>query len=135
MASAPSDPTPILGRVDRDGRLVAADAQLAALQAEAGSRVGAELALPQVAAIARLARRLGVPVSRPATAAGSDYDVELWVRATPEGEEVSLSIERWSIVPCTPMSAGIASDGGIRRIAVISGARSPTHNVQAANPK
>ena len=99
MASAPSDPTPILGRVDRDGRLVAADAQLAALQAEAGSRVGAELALPQVAAIARLARRLGVPVSRPATAAGADYDVELWVRATPEGEEVSLSIERWSVVP------------------------------------
>ena len=99
MASAPSDRMPVLGRVDRDGRLVAADAQLAALQAEAGSRVGAELALPQVAAIARLARRLGVPVSRPATAAGADYDVELWVRATPDGEEVALSIERWSVCP------------------------------------
>ena len=97
MASAPSAPIPVLGRVDRDGRLVAADAPLAALQAEAGSRVGAELALPQLAAIARLARRLGVPVSRPATVAGADYDVELWVRATPDGDEIALSIERWSV--------------------------------------
>ena len=108
MASAPSNPTPIVGRVDRHGRLVAADAQLAALQAEAGSRVGGELALPQIAAIVRLARRLGVPVSRPATAAAADHDVELWVRAIPEGDEVALSIERWAIVPAAaPRLAGL----------------------------
>ncbi|HEX6218621.1 MAG TPA: HAMP domain-containing sensor histidine kinase [Sphingomicrobium sp.] len=99
MASAPSEPRPVTGRVDRNGRLVAADPELAALQSEAGSTLGSELALPQIAAIARLARKLGVPVSRPAVAAGADQDYELWVRATPEGDDVALAIERWTAVP------------------------------------
>ena len=58
MASAPSDRPPVRGKVDRDGRLVSADPDLAALQTEAGSELGAELALPQIATIARLARKL-----------------------------------------------------------------------------
>src|SRR5690349_10341325 len=99
MASAPSDPRPVLGRVDRHGRLIAADPELAGLQSEAGSGIGAELALPQIASIARLARKLGVPVSRPAVAAGTDQDYDLWVRATPDGDDVDLSIERWVPVP------------------------------------
>lgn len=99
MASAPSEPGTVYGRVDRDGRLVAADPELAALQSEAGSSLGSEVALPQIAAIARLARKLGVPVSRPAVAAGVDQDYELWVRATPEGDDVALAIERWTAVP------------------------------------
>lgn len=102
MASAPTDWGPVHGRVDRDGRLVSADPQLAALQAEAGSRVGAELALPQIAAIARLALKLGVPVSRPAVAAAAEQDIELWVRATPRGDEVELSLERWIYRPPSP---------------------------------
>ncbi len=96
MASAPSDPKPVLGRVDRSGRLVSADPELASLQTEAGSRVGAELALPQIAAIARLALKLGVPVVRPAVAAGAEQDIDMLVRATPDGDEVALSLERWS---------------------------------------
>ena len=40
-----------------------------------------------------------MPIYRNATAAGADHDVELWVRATPEGEEVSLSLERWIYRP------------------------------------
>ena len=108
MASAPSDPHPVLGRVDRNGRLVAADPELAALQAEAGAGLGAELALPQSASIARLARKLGVPVSRPALAAGAEQDYELWVRATPEGDDIALSIERWVPVPARrPRLAGL----------------------------
>jgi hypothetical protein len=108
MASAPSNPGPVLGRIDRDGRLVSADPELAALQAEAGSRLGDELALPQVAAIAKLARKLGVPVSRPAIAAGAEQDVELWVRATPEGDEVALSLERWIYrAPAPPRLSGL----------------------------
>jgi hypothetical protein len=99
MASAPSDPRPIIGRVDRNGRLIAADPELAALQSEAGSSIGAELALPQIAAIARLARKLGVPVSRPALVGGADQDYELWVKAQPDGDDIALSIERWVTVP------------------------------------
>ncbi|MEO8547927.1 MAG: PAS domain-containing sensor histidine kinase, partial [Sphingomicrobium sp.] len=97
MASAPSEPRPVLGRVDRAGRLVAADPELATLQMEAGSSIGATLALPQVAAVARLARKLGIPVSRPAVAAGADHDIDLWVRAVPDGEEVSLTLEGWTV--------------------------------------
>ncbi|HUG45607.1 MAG TPA: PAS domain-containing sensor histidine kinase [Sphingomicrobium sp.] len=102
MASAPSDPKPILGKVDGAGRLVAADPELERLQVEAGSRVGASLALPQLAAIARIARRLGIPVSRRALAAGKDQDVDMWVRAVPQGDEVALSMEQWSARPASP---------------------------------
>ena len=99
MATAPSDRGPVRGRLDGQDRLISADPDLVALQVEAGSHVGSQLALPQIAAIARLARNLGVPIYRNAIAAGADHDVELWVRATPEGEEVSLVLERWIYRP------------------------------------
>jgi anti-sigma regulatory factor (Ser/Thr protein kinase) len=99
VASAPADRRPVMGRVDRVGRLVAADPELAALQMEAGSTIGGTLALPQVAAVARLARKLGIPVARPAVAAGSDHDIDLWVRAVPQGDEVSLALEGWTVRP------------------------------------
>lgn len=96
MASAPSEPRAVLGRVDKAGRLISADAELEALQREAGSAIGHTLALPQIAAIAELARKLGIPVSRPAIAASLERDIELWVNATPEGDEVALSLEGWT---------------------------------------
>lgn len=99
MASAPSDPRSVAGRVDQSGRLIAADPELEALQKEAGSNLGQTFALPQVAAVAQLARKLGIPVARPAVAASADHDLELWVRATPEGDEVTLAIEGWTIRP------------------------------------
>jgi signal transduction histidine kinase len=99
MASAPSEPPPVLGRLDRDGRLIAADERLEALQRQAGSRIGEMLALPQVAAIAQLARKLRIPVARPALAASADEDIELWVSATPQGDEVALSLEGWTVRP------------------------------------
>ena len=96
MASLPSDPKPILGRVDSNGRLIAADPELERLQTEAGSRIGATLALPQLAAVARVASRLQIPVSRRVLAAGREQDVDMWVRAVPEGDEVALTVERWT---------------------------------------
>lgn len=101
MASATSDPRPILGRVDSGGRLTAADPELERLQVEAGSRLGASLALPQLAAIVRIARRLGIPLSRRVLAAGRGQDVDMWVRAVPEDGEVALTIERWSARPAS----------------------------------
>ena len=97
MASVPSEPRPVLGRLDRSGRLIAADPELEALQREAGSELGQMLALPQVAAVAQLARKLGTPVGRPAIAASTDNDIELWVNARPEGDEVALSLEGWTV--------------------------------------
>ena len=99
MASAPSEPRPVLGRLDRSGRLIAADPELETLQREAGSELGQMLALPQVAAVAQLARKLGTSVGRPAVAASADNDIELWVNAKPEGEEIALSLEGWTVRP------------------------------------
>lgn len=113
VASAPGEPRPVTGRVDRSGRLVAADSELEALQREAGAKVGQALALPQVAAVADLARKLRTAVSRPAIAAGSEQDIDLWVHATPEGEDVFLSLEGWTERPAAgPRLAAILGGGG-----------------------
>jgi PAS domain-containing protein/two-component sensor histidine kinase len=89
----------VLGRLDRDGRLVEAQPPLAALHRAAGGEEGGPLAIPQVATLARLAARLGITVSRPALAADAEADVELWVRAEPDAEGVALEITGWTRRP------------------------------------
>ena len=112
MASAPSEPRPVLGRLDRGGRLISADPELETLQREAGSALGQPLALPQIAAVAELARKLRTAVARPALAASTNHDIELWVRATPEGEEIALSLEGWTVrAPPGPRLAAILGGG------------------------
>lgn len=95
MASAAGEGGLVCGRVDREGRLVEADVMLGRLQQEAGADIGERLMLPQLAAVARLVRKLGIAVARPAVVAGRDYDIELWVRGEPEGDDVLLTIESW----------------------------------------
>ena len=112
MASVPSEPRPVLGRLDRSGRLIAADPELEALQREAGSELGQMLALPQVAAVAQLARKLRTPVGRPAVAASAENDIELWVNAKPEGDEIALTLEGWTVRPAAgPRLASILGGG------------------------
>ena len=99
MASAPSEPRPIVGRLDKAGRLVAADPELESLQRQAGSGLAQRLALPQVASVAELARKLGTSVTRPAVVASADHDIELWVQATPQGDEIILELQGWTERP------------------------------------
>ena len=102
MASAAKTRGPVRGRLDKSGRLIEADSELEALQRDAGSAIGQQLAIPQLAAIARLARDLGTPVSRPAIAASADEDIEMWVSARPRDDEgVDLSLERWRASPAS----------------------------------
>ena len=102
----------MLGRLDRSGRLVSADPELEALQREAGASLGQPLALPQIAAVADLARKLGTAVSRPALAASTDHDIELWVQARPEGDEIALSLEGWTVrAPPGPRLAALLGGG------------------------
>lgn len=89
----------IHGRLDGDMRLVEADPPLAALHARAGGVSGGVLAVPQIANVARLARRLGIVVSRGVLAADGEADLELWVRAEPRGESVELAIAGWAERP------------------------------------
>ena len=109
MASAPDSKPPVTARVDALGRLVEADPMLAELQVEAGSRLGARLALPQLAAIARLVRKLGISVSRQAVVAAPAHDLEMWVRADPDGEDVLLTVEQWKQRPPAPSRLEVAA--------------------------
>jgi signal transduction histidine kinase len=86
----------VTGRLDRDGRLVEAQPRLAALHRAAGGEDGGPLAIPQLAALARLAARLGITISRPALAAEGDSDLELWVRAEPGEAGVALELSGWT---------------------------------------
>jgi anti-sigma regulatory factor (Ser/Thr protein kinase) len=98
MASLPVQP-PITARVDEAGRLMAADPPLLALQEQAGARLGAALSVPQLAALARLAARLGVAITRSVMTATEDEDLELLVRAEPDEAGVTLAVERWTARP------------------------------------
>lgn len=98
------------GQVDREGHLVAADARLMQLHVAAGGKAGGAVAIPQIATLARLARTLGILVSRPVIAAEGDADLELLVRARPEGDMIHLSIGGWTVLPIMPPPAEIAAD-------------------------
>lgn len=90
------------GRVDAQGRLIEAEPQLRALQESAGGAVGGAIAVPQIATLARLAHRLGILVSRCVVAADGVSDLDLWVRAKPDGDEVALSVGGWTRRPARP---------------------------------
>lgn len=82
-------------RVDASDRLVAADPPIVNLNARAGGSLGSPLALPPLAGVTRLARRLGIVVSRSVVVGDSGGDVELWVRAEPQEDGVRLEVSGW----------------------------------------
>ncbi|MFL9841306.1 ATP-binding protein [Sphingomonas sp. ST-64] len=84
-----------IGRVGRDGRLVEAEPRLADLNARAGGKQGEPLAIPQIAAIARLTQRLGIAISRNIVAADGEDDIDLWVRAEPDELGVRIEVSGW----------------------------------------
>lgn len=123
MASMPSEPDAVCGRLDASGRLVDADPRLEHLQQQAGSSLGGTLALPQLAAVAELARKLGIAVARPVLIASADTDIEVLARATPDGENILLSLEGWSARPAAAPRLSGALNGAPETV--------PTANAQA----
>lgn len=88
-----------VARVDSAGRLTMADPRLFALQQRAGASIGDPLAIPPLASMARLARTLGILVSRTVVVAEADHDFDVWVRARPDGDAVVLSVGGWTRRP------------------------------------
>ena len=137
MASAPHDIGPVGGRVDRAGRLVEADPPLLRLQEEAGSKLGALLALPQLAAVARSAMKLGVPLSRSVIAASADQDLDLWVRAEPDAEGATLLIEGWKARPPAPPRltlVGSEPEAGEVPVSTLTLSTDAELNIRAVDP-
>ncbi len=83
--------------IGSDGRIVEADPRVLALQAEAGGQADGVIAVPPIASIARLARTLGIVVSRGIVVGGDHHNLDLWVRAQTEGSDVKLAISGWQI--------------------------------------
>ena len=113
-------------RLNREGRLIAADPAIAALNEAAGGAIGTPLAIAPLATIARLAARLGIVVSRRTTVADEDADLDLWVRAQVDGDEIRLAISGWrelraagsdpTVAPAPPVDADLywEIDGALR---------------------
>jgi signal transduction histidine kinase len=90
-------------RIGSDGCIREADPRLLALQAEAGGAADGVVAVPPIASIARLARTLGIVVSRGIVVGGLHHNLDLWVRAQPDNGpnlgDVKLAISGWQPVP------------------------------------
>ncbi len=103
--------------LDDAGRLIAADPALMALNDSAGGGLGETLAIPQLATVVRLAWRLGILVSRGVTVADQDTDLDLWVRAQPDGGGVRLAVSGWRDVRPNAVAAvsapTIVEDGSL----------------------
>ena len=85
--------------IDRDGRLLSADAAIAGLNGRAGGVLGLPLAVPQLAAAVWLTQRLGIAVSRRLIVADEEADVELHIRVEPEGNHIQLAVSGWTLRP------------------------------------
>lgn len=97
---------PIRGTVDPDGRLLDADPPLAALHVQAGGRPSGLIVIPQLLALVRLVAQLRSPVSRPVATADNGTDVELFVHARPENDNVRIDIVEWRTRPSAPALGG-----------------------------
>lgn len=89
----------ISARLDGQERLRSADDLLLRLQRAAGGEADGRIAIPQIAAVARLARRLGILIARPLLIGGQNHDIRVWVRARPVEDGVELQFSDWQEAP------------------------------------
>lgn len=90
---------PVSGQVDVDGLLLSADPLLIRLHLRCGGKEGGPLAVPELAELCRLSRRLGMNLSRPVQASDDESRIEMWVEtrfsASDKTDPLSLSIIDW----------------------------------------
>ena len=107
---------PIKGRLDQDGRLVAADPSLMRLHLHGGGFEGGKLAIPQLAELCRLSKKLNMNLSRAVMAADEDVIINMWVETRIQGvnrdDGISISIVDWTE---KPVSSNDNDDQGRRR--------------------
>lgn len=118
--NAPSSVQPAAGHgiIDAAGRLIEADGQLRQLHAQAGGEEGGFLAVPQIAAVARLARRLQASIAQTALAADGNRNVKILVRAEPAGGNIRLSLDPWVEVADRPLSRTFDRRADLERASV-----------------
>jgi nitrogen-specific signal transduction histidine kinase len=95
MISGSSLAHDIVGDISRDGRLLRGDPQLILLHHRAGGVDGSKFAIPALAALADLALRLKMRLSRAVRLIDGDENIELWVEVTPLSDVAHISISSW----------------------------------------
>lgn len=98
----------LLLRLGPADHILSADDAILMLQAQAGGASDGRIAVPQIAAVARLARRLNILIARPLLIGGDHSDIRLWVRARPVEGGVELGFSEWQEVPHLPLSENAA---------------------------
>ncbi|WP_285709768.1 sensor histidine kinase [Erythrobacter oryzae] len=97
------------GLTDAQGRLLSADAPLAELQERCGGDLPGMLAIPELLALVRQARGLGLRIARSFSAFDGDAEVSGFARIHPLGEDdgggCEVLVENWQRSPLTPPSA------------------------------
>lgn len=81
--------------LDAGDHILSADPPIELLHMRAGGGATDRLAVAPIARIARLARRLGIAVSRKVVVADEEGDLDLWVQARPETGQIRLSVSGW----------------------------------------
>ena len=81
--------------LDASDHILSADPPIELLHMRAGGSASDCLAVAPIARIARLARRLGITVSRQVMVADDEGDLDLWVQARPETGQIRLSVSGW----------------------------------------
>jgi len=103
MTTARKLTEPVMGQVDADGLLLSADPLLMQLHLRCGGAEGGPLAVPELAELCRLSRRLGMNLSRPVQASDDDCRIEMWVEtrftSSEKQQPLSLSIIDWKEYP------------------------------------
>jgi signal transduction histidine kinase len=97
------------GLTDARDRLLSADAPLAELQERCGGDLPGTLAIPELLALVRQARALGLRIARSFSAFDGDAEVSGFARIHPLGEEdgggCEVLVENWQRSALTPPSA------------------------------
>jgi len=89
----------VTAQLDAADVIVSADDIILQLQRAAGGEPDGRIAVPQIAAVARLVRRLKILIARPLVIGGEEYDIRLWVRARPKDGGVELQFSEWQESP------------------------------------
>lgn len=89
-------------RLDAQGRLTAVDPRLALLQKAAGGAPDGEIAIPQIASLTHIARRLALPLSRTVIVADGPFMREVQVELKPDADGMDVRVTGWESAAPTP---------------------------------
>jgi hypothetical protein len=93
-------------RTDAADRLVEADEPLAGLQQRCGGQLPGTVAIPELLALVRKSRTLGLRLGRTIQAFDGDETIRAWVEVAPDGEGgregCTVGLASWQAVPAPP---------------------------------